>query len=241
MIRIMLIAVLALGWNAAALAQLCQLQLAGPMCRPCGGSGQAHIRSGGLCTACVTNCPPIVPIAPDGKGQSDASPQAATCAPTINEALARRALFYKLHATADELSRLAALSPSAAMAVNSFARHGDVIPAVDMRSGHMFAPGVPTAAEATAIITRNASDEANLTGSKEGLALKVEYRTEILSDQRAILTIIPWIIDTDGKQLHRADAAITATLALIADNTATVDMLARDAPVYRMTSYAILD
>lgn len=241
MIRIMLLAVLALGCNSAAFAQLCQLQLIGPQCRPCGGSGQSHIRSGGLCTACVANCPPIVPIAPQGEGQSDAAPQAAACTPTINEALARRALFYKLDATADELSRLAALSPSAAMAVNAFARHGEVVPAVDMRAGHMFAPGVPTAAEATAIITRNASDDAILTGSKEGLALKVEYRTETLSDQRAILTITPWLIDADGKPLHRAHAAIAVNLALLAGSTATVDMLARDVPVYRMTSYRMLD
>jgi hypothetical protein len=239
--RIIAIILLVFGWHSVASAQLCQLQLIGPQCRPCGGSGQAHVRSGGLCTACTSNCPPIVPIAPDAAAQSKVAPAGATCTPVVNEALARQALFYKLNAVTDELSRLAAVSPSAALAVNAFARHGEVIPAVDMRHGHLFAPGVPTASQAIAVITRQANEEVGFAESDKGLGLKAEYSTQVLSDERAVLTITPWVIDAEGKPLYPADAAVAVELSLLAGNAAAVDGLARQAPVYRMTGYKMID
>lgn len=241
MTRILLLVVLALGCNTAAMAQLCQLQLVGPMCRPCGGSGQAHVRSGGLCTACTSNCPPIVPIAPDGHASSQASPLERTCTPIVDHDAARRAQFYKLNASADELSRLAAVSPSAALALNAFARFGEVIPAVDMRSGSLFAPSIPTGDEANAIIARSSDEDAELAASAKGLALKVEYATQVVADGRAILTITPWAIDAAGRSEHRADAAVAVDLALLDGRTAVVDAVGREAPVYRMTGYRIPD
>lgn len=241
MTRILLLVVLVLGWNTAAMAQLCQLQLIGPMCRPCGGSGQAHVRSGGLCTACTSNCPPIVPIAPEGHASSQAAPLDRTCTPIVDDDAAGRAQFYKLNASADELLRLAAGSPSAALALNAFARFGEVIPAVDMRSGSLFAPGVPTGVEANAIIARTTDEDAKLMASGKGQALKVEYATEFVADGRAVLTITPWVIDAVGRSQYQADAAVAVDLALLAGRTAVVDAVGREAPVYRMTGYRILD
>lgn len=237
MMRILLIIALAVGWHSAAFAQLCQWERSGALCKRCTNAGIGHIKSGGFCTECVVSCTRIEPIAPGGAGQKNAS----ACTPVVNEQMARQALFYKLTAATDELGQLAAVSPSAALAVNAFARHGEVIPAVDMRSGHLFAAGLPTSAQAKAVIARDTGEESDLAGLQNDQALKVEYTTQVLADARAVLTVTPWVIDAEGQHLYQADTAVAIELALIVGKTAVVDAVDREASVYRMTGYKMLD